>query len=158
MFFLRLLFFISLFLIISPNVSLSSKKIKFLVTKYDEVNIRNGPGINHLKLYKVFVKGYPVIILEEFENWFRIKDYKNREGWISSTQLEKKNYAILTSTSAKIFKFPNLKSKVTAIAKKDFVLKVIKCKKNWCNVFDDRKNVSGWTNKKNLWGLENHED
>jgi len=70
------------------------KKNIYLVTKYDEVNLRNGPGLNKLVLFKILKKGYPVKVLEEFESWYKIIDYQKREGWISKTQLIKTLYGI----------------------------------------------------------------
>ncbi|MBS91581.1 MAG: hypothetical protein CMM95_00815 [Rickettsiales bacterium] len=151
MFFLRSFLFILVFSTISPNDLLGSKKKKFLATRYNEVNVRIGPGINHLKLYKILIKGYPLKIIEEFENWFKIQDYKKREGWVSKTQLNKESFAIITKLSSNLHKFPNSKSKILAIAEKEFIFKIIKCKKKWCNV-SDTKEIKGWIKKKDLWG------
>ena len=34
-----------------------------MTTKYNEVNVRNGPGLNHLVIYKILIKGYPLKII-----------------------------------------------------------------------------------------------
>ena len=49
-----------------------------MTTKYNEVNVRNGPGLNHLKVYKIFRKGYPLKVTKEFENWKKVSDYRGR--------------------------------------------------------------------------------
>ena len=86
MIFLKFLSFILIFSI-TPNISLGLKKNKYLSTKYNEVNLRNGPGLNQLVLYKILIKGYPLEITEVYENWYKVIDYKKRVGWVSKTQL-----------------------------------------------------------------------
>ena len=121
------------------------------MTKYDEVNLRNGPGLNKLLLFKILKKGYPVKILEEFESWYKIIDYQKREGWISKSQLIKDLYGIVIK-KGRVYKFPNTESKQLAIVKEDYILKILKCKKEWCKIKDIK--VSGWIKKKSLWGID----
>ena len=78
MIFLKFLSFI-LIISITPNISLGLKKNKYLSTKYNEVNLRNGPGLNQLVLYKILIKGYPVEVTEVYENWYKVTDHK--KGW-----------------------------------------------------------------------------
>ena len=148
--FLKFLSFIIIF-IITPNISLGLKKNKYLSTKYNEVNLRNGPGLNQLILFKILAKGYPLEIKEEYENWYKVIDYKKRVGWVSKTQLSKTRYGILIKNNQKLFKFPNLNSKQLAIVKSDYILKILKCRKTWCKVED--KKLRGWMLKKSLWGF-----
>ena len=54
--FLKFLSIIFVF-IITPNDSSGLKKNKYLSTRYNEVNLRNGPGLNQLILYKILAKG-----------------------------------------------------------------------------------------------------
>ena len=149
--FFKFLSFILIF-IISPNVSLGFKKNKYLSTKYNEVNLRNGPGLNQLVLYKILKKGYPLKITEEYENWYKVVDFKKRVGWVSKTQLSDIKYGI-SIDNEKIYKFPNLSSKQLALVKSNYVFKIIKCKKQWCKVED--KEMSGWILKNSLWGVVN---
>ncbi len=149
--FLKFISFILIFSI-TPNKSLGLKKNKYLSTKYNEVNLRNGPGLNQLILYKILKKGYPFKILEEYDNWYKVIDYKERSGWISKTQLSEESYGIMIKDSEKLYKFPNLKSKQLAIVKSKYILKVIRCKVVWCKV--EGKTISGWISKKSLWGFD----
>ena len=47
--------------------------------------------------------------------------------------------------------FPNKDSKQIALVKSDYILEVIRCRKEWCKVED--KKVSGWIKKRSLWGF-----
>jgi len=70
---------------------LFASKIIFFSTKFNEVNVRNGPGLNHLLLYKILVKGYPLKEISEFENWKKVQDFSGRIGWISKSQLSRQS-------------------------------------------------------------------
>ena len=151
--FICLKFFIISFIlvIITFNGVDASKKNKYLTTRYNEVNVRNGPGLNNLILFKILKKGYPLLIIEKFENWYRVVDFNNNKGWISKTQLSNDSYVIIVK-SEKVLKFPNHNSKILAIAKINFILELEKCRKKWCKVKSDK--VKGWVPKKSLWGVD----
>jgi len=147
------LFFISFFLLsIAFNKVVASKKNKYLTTRYDEVNVRNGPGLNNIILFKILKKGYPLLIVEKFENWYRVIDFNDNKGWISKTQLSIDSYVIVIKDSEKILKFPNPNAKTLAFAKMSFILKLEKCRKKWCMVTSDK--IKGWLPKKSLWGVD----
>ncbi len=138
-------------LIITFNEVVASKKNKYLTTRYNEVNVRNGPGLNNLILFKILKKGYPLLIIEKFENWYRVIDFDDNKGWVSKTQLSSDSYVIVIKDSEKILKFPNYNSKVLAFVKNNFILKLDKCRKKWCMVTSEK--IKGWVPKKSLWGI-----
>ena len=61
---LKFLLIFSILLSITFNKVDASKKNKYLTTRYDEVNVRNGPGLNNLVLFKILKKGYPLLVIE----------------------------------------------------------------------------------------------
>ena len=114
--------------------------------------MRNGPGLNNLVLFKILKKGYPLLVIEKFENWYRVVDFNENKGWVSKTQLSNDAYVIMTKSSERILKFPNHDSKILAFAKMNFILKLEKCRKKWCKVTSDK--IKGWVPKESLWGVE----
>tara|TARA_B100000700_G_scaffold264858_1_gene302872 strand:+ start:94 stop:564 length:471 start_codon:yes stop_codon:yes gene_type:complete len=137
---------------ISPKCVDGFEKKKFLTTKYDEANIRNGPGLKNLIVYKILHKGYPLKIIGVFENWKKIEDFSGRTGWISNSQLSSDEFAIVTANKAYIHMFPDSTSKLTAEAHKGVILSIIKCKEKWCKIIG--KGHQGWIKKNILWGVE----
>ncbi len=121
-----------------------------MTTKYNEVNVRNGPGLNHLVIYKILIKGYPLQIISNFENWSKISDVNGIEGWISNSQLTGKKFVIITSNNEFLYKFPDIRSKKIAKVMKNLVLENKKCNANWC--FVKEKEIEGWVRKKGIWG------
>ena len=139
-----------IFINISPKIVSTEIKKNILTTKYNEVNLRNGPGLNHLIIYKILIKGYPLKVLEEFGNWRRIIDVNGISGWVSNSQLSEKKYSIVVSNEIYIYKFPDISSKKIAKVKKNLILKNEKCLKSWCLMKKDK--IEGWILKKHLWG------
>ena len=123
----------------------------FLTLRNDKVNLRQGPSFEYpIKLFykKKFL---PVLVLEKFENFRKIKDHENNTGWIHISQLSKKKAAIVIDDEAYIFSSNTIYSKPLAVSKNGKLLLVKKCKKNWCKI--SSKNIKGWIKKESLWGL-----
>lgn len=149
-------FFFSILLIfyfISYQCSSTEKK-KFLSTKFDEVNLRKGPGLQHFIIAKFLKKGVPVEVIDSFDNWVKIK-YLNKVGWMSKTQLTKKKYGMLNIDEETIYFFPTIKSKKKAIVKKNVIFIVEKCRQSWCKI--RIKKNTGWLKKNSIWGIDKNE-
>ena len=134
------------------NTCLAEKKKKMLTTKFNEVNVRNGPGLNHLKKFKILKKGYPLKIIDNFDNWKKVVDVNGNSGWVSNSQLSNNRYVIINSSEAYIYKFPLQNSKKIALVKGKKVLALNKCNQNWCQINDNK--INGWVMKKEIWGYE----
>ncbi len=130
--------------------NLFASKIIFYSTKFNEVNVRNGPGLNHLLIYKILTKGYPLKQISEFENWKKIQDYSGKVGWISKSQLSKQRFAITIVSAQYLYKFPRINSKKIALVKKESLLKITKENSDWLLVESDE--IKGWIPKESVWG------
>ncbi len=123
----------------------------FLTLRNDKVNLRQGPSFEYpIKLFykKKFL---PVLILDKFENFRKIRDHENNTGWIHISQLSKKKAAITIYDDTLIFKKPSIYSKPFAILKKGRLCKIHKCKDEWCKISVEE--YKGWIKKDVLWGL-----
>ena len=123
----------------------------YLTLRSDKVNLRQGPSFEHpIKLiYKK--KFLPVLILDKFENFRKIRDHENNTGWIHISQLSKKKAAITIDDNQLIFNKPSIYSKPFAILKKGRLCKIHKCKDEWCKISVEE--YKGWIKKDVLWGL-----
>ena len=63
----------------------------------------------------------------------------------------KKKAAIVTKDQIIMFSSPTVYSKPIVILKKGRLIKIIKCKSDWCKAKSDEYN--GWLKKESLWGL-----
>jgi SH3-like domain-containing protein len=133
------------------QTSAFSKDEYFLTLRYDIVNLRQGPSKDYP--VKIFYKKkfLPVLIQDKSDNYRKIKDHENNTGWIHLSQLSKKKAAIVTDDQLIMFNSPTVYSKPIVILKKGRLIKIIKCKSDWCKAKSDE--YKGWLQKENLWGL-----
>ena len=147
---LKKVFYLFLFISIFSN-TLSAEDEYFLTLRNDTVNLRQGPSLEYpIKLFykKKFL---PVLILDEFENFRKIRDHENNTGWIHISQLSKKKAAITIDDDQLIFNKPSIYSKPFAILKKGRLCKIHKCRDEWCKISVEK--YKGWVKKDILWGL-----
>ena len=123
----------------------------FLTLRNEQVNLRQGPSFNYpIKLFykKKFL---PVLIQDKSENFRKIRDHENNTGWVHVSQLSKKKAAITIENESILFSNPSVYSNPIAILKKGRLVKINKCKNNWCKIKSG--NFKGWLKKDSLWGL-----
>ena len=141
--------FFSLFLLFFQNAYSNDEYFRTL--RNDKVNLRQGPSFDYP--IKIFYKKkfLPVLILERSDNFRKIRDHENNTGWVHISQLSKKKAAIIIDDNSILFNDSTIYSNPVAILKKGRLVKINKCKDNWCKIKTDE--FKGWVKKENLWGL-----
>jgi SH3-like domain-containing protein len=144
-----IIFFFLIFFNFSETVR--AKDEYFRTLRYDEVNLRQGPGKDYP--IKIFYKKkfLPVLIQDTSYNFRKVKDHENNSGWIHVSQLTKKKAAIVTGLDLIMFKNSTIYSNPVAILKEGRLVKIDKCKNDWCKVRSGK--FKGWVKNSNLWGL-----
>ena len=142
------LIFFSFFLLFG---SIEAKEEYFLTLRYDEVNLRQGPGKDYP--IKIFYKKkfLPVKVQDSSDNFRKIKDHENNSGWIHISQLSKKKAAIVNNGDLIMFKNSTIYSNPVVILKEGRLVLVDKCKIDWCKVKSG--GFKGWIKSESLWGL-----
>ena len=135
------------------NISeiVQAKDEYFRTLRYSEVNLRQGPGKDYP--IKIFYKKkfLPVLIQDISDNFRKVRDHENNSGWIHVSQLTKKKAAIVTGQDLIMFKSSTIYSNPVAILKEGRLVKIDKCKNDWCKVRSGE--FKGWIKKVSLWGL-----
>ena len=141
--------FFSFFLLFFQNVYSSDEYFRTL--RNDKVNLRQGPSFDYP--IKIFYKKkfLPVLIQDQSDNFRKIRDHENNTGWVHISQLSKKKAAIVIDDNSILFNGSTIYSNPIAILKKGRLVKINKCKDNWCKIKTDE--FKGWVKKENLWGL-----
>ena len=141
---------ISFFNILLINDTPSSEKDYFLTLKYNRVKVRQGPSFEYPVKFIYKKKYLPIKIIDNKDNFRKITDLKNNNGWIHVSQLSKKKSAINIHNLSIIFKKPNIYSQPIARLEKGKIAIVKKCKEDWCKIITN--DYKGWIFKNYLWG------
>ena len=131
--------------------NLYSKDEYFRTLRNDIVNLRQGPSFDYP--IKIFYKKrfLPVLVQDSSGNFRKIRDHQNNSGWIHISQLSKKKATIVIDEELIMFSASTIYSNPVALIKKGRLLKIKKCKIEWCKVYSGEFN--GWVKKDSLWGL-----
>ncbi|MCO5063702.1 MAG: SH3 domain-containing protein [Rhizobiaceae bacterium] len=129
---------------------------RFVSLKSGRVNVRTGPGLNYAVEWLYLKAGLPMEILQEYDNWRRVRDSEGAEGWVNQSLLSGKRTAIVApwqkgkEINVNLLSEPDEKSSVVAILEPGVVGKIKTCNGLWCEATFDGN--SGWVRQTLIWG------
>ncbi|MEM9332727.1 MAG: SH3 domain-containing protein [Pseudomonadota bacterium] len=131
---------------------------RFVSLKAQRVNMRIGPGKQFKVAWLYLKKGLPVEIIQEYDNWRKVRDPEGNEGWILHSLLSGKRTAIVNPGErdkeagiADLRKDASEEADVMARIEPGVVTEVQACQEEWCLISADGE--SGYVAKKFLWGV-----
>ncbi len=154
---------LSFLLAVSAGVSAQSSSTgasgltvpRFVSLKSDRVNVRIGPSREHNIGWTFVQAGLPVEIIQEFENWRRIRDWEGKEGWVFHSLLSGRRTALVTPWEKSVRTPLRARSKSDADIVAELEPKVLaiveECAGGWCRVSGE--NYEGWMDQTRLFGV-----
>ena len=124
---------------------------RYVALKFDEANLRAGPGREYPVLWQYRTAGLPLLVDAEFGIWRKIVDHDGTAGWMHGSVLSLSRMALIKIDMAKIHDSPDPSSTVLALAERNALMELQSCPKSWCKV--KAANVSGWIKREAIWGL-----
>jgi len=124
---------------------------RFVSLKADEVNVRVGPGKQYPLKWTYVVSGVPVLIIAEWDNWRKIRDWEGQEGWVHSALLSAKRTVIVTGEKRTLYRRADAKSPPVVRLRPGIVAEVEDCNEGWCRV--EVRNYRGWLRRGDFWGV-----
>ena len=129
---------------------------RYVSLKSNDANIRVGPSKNYPIEIKYIKKNYPLKVLEEYEEWRKVEDFKNNIGWIHKSLISGTRTGIILSSDNKAIRLLNtLNGNVIGEIGEGNIVYLEKCKIDLCLVVAE--NFKGWMNKKYIWGVRKNE-
>ena len=131
----------------------------FVSTKDSKTNVRSGPSVDYPIIHVYIKANTPLIVLESYKEWYKVKDINNRTGWVYKNLLSKNKTAIITEDSVYIHTTANRLSKSVAEIKKNNFVKILTCQQyagEFCKVevlnIQSKTKIRGWVLKSAIWG------
>lgn len=120
--------------------------------------MRVGPGKQFQVAWKYVRKGLPMEIIQEYDNWRKVRDPEGSEGWILHSLLSGKRTVIINpgelnkaSGIVSLHRSGTQDAAVTAKLEPGVIASVVSCDDEWCRL--EANDFDGFADKKKLWGI-----
>ncbi|MFK0385413.1 MULTISPECIES: SH3 domain-containing protein [Rhizobium/Agrobacterium group] len=131
---------------------------RFVSLKSKRVNMRIGPSTDYAVSWMYMKSGMPVEIIQEYENWRRIRDADGTEGWVNQALLSGERTAVAAPWMRGKGKdvYVNMRrdpqSGAAVVAKLEPGVQVIikECNGDWCRA--EAGQANGWLSQGEIWG------
>ncbi len=129
---------------------------RFVSLKSGRVNSRIGPGLNYSVDWLYLKPGLPMEIIQEYDNWRRVRDADGAEGWINQSLLSGRRTAVAApwhkgkSARIDLLAEPDSGSRPVAILEPGVIGTIKRCTGEWCEMTFDGH--SGWIDQSLVWG------
>jgi SH3-like domain-containing protein len=129
---------------------------RFVSLKSGRVNSRIGPGVNYAVDWMYLKPGLPMEIIQEYDNWRRVRDPDGAEGWVNQSLLSGRRTAIAApwqkGKDAKInlLSDPDANSRTLAIDEPGVIGTIRSCNGEWCEMTFG--SYTGWIGQSLVWG------
>jgi len=127
---------------------------RFVSLKSNEVNVRAGPGTDYPMKWTFKRTGWPVEVVQEFDNWRRIRDSDGSEGWVYHSLLSSRRTALIApwrTDPVPLYAKADDQGRVAALLEPNVMADVESCDKTWCEVFGE--GWRGFISQKTLFGV-----
>lgn len=134
---------------------------RFVSLKSERVNMRVGPGKDYAVVWMYLKTGLPLEIIQEYDNWRRVRDADGTTGWIHGSLLSGTRTALATpwkkgqsDATISVYQQPRAGALTVALLQPGVVTELISCDGAWCEVEIDAngKDISGFASQADLWG------
>jgi SH3-like domain-containing protein len=125
---------------------------RWVSLKHDEVLGRKGPGKDYDGLWEYRVRGLPVQVVAETEEWRRICDPNGGAAWVHESEIDgRRTVMSLAAAPAPMLRTPSETGRVIGLLRPKSLASLDKCKGNWCQV--KAGGVRGWIATDQVWGV-----
>ena len=97
---------------------------RYVTLKFDEANLRAGPGREYPVLWQYRKAGLPLLVDAEFGIWRKVIDHDGTAGWMHGSVLSLRRMALVQNNMAKIHANPDETSNVNALAERLALMKL----------------------------------
>ncbi|MEO3386626.1 SH3 domain-containing protein [Mesorhizobium sp. CAU 1741] len=129
---------------------------RYVSLKSGRVNLRIGPGLNYPVDWLYLKSGVPMEIIQEYDNWRRVRDAEGAEGWINQSLLSGRRTAIAApwqrgkEAELLLRAEPDTTSRIVAKLEPGVIGTIKTCNGQWCEM--TFSGHSGWLSQTQIWG------
>jgi SH3-like domain-containing protein len=121
--------------------------------RFDDVNLRVGPGTRYPIDWVYHRRDLPVEILRELEDWRLVQDQDNVRGWVRAPALSPRRSVAVRDADQTLRAKPDDNADAVAILKPGVIARLRACAAGaaWCEV--EASTYRGWLKRSAIYGL-----
>lgn len=129
---------------------------RFVSLKSGRVNARIGPGVNYAVDWLYLKPGLPMEIIQEYDNWRKVRDPDGAESWINQALLSGKRTAVAApwqrgkDAQINLLDEPEENARAVAVIEPGVIGKINQCNGDWCQM--TFAGHTGWISQAVIWG------
>lgn len=131
---------------------------RFVSLKSARVNLRVGPSTDYAVSWLYLKAGLPVEVIQEYENWRRIRDADGTEGWVSQALLSGERTAVAapwmradgSGVYVNLRRDSSSSAQIVGKLEPGVIIALKECTGNWCRATVD--GLDGWVSQAEIWG------
>ena len=112
-------------------------------------NIRSGPSMEY-EVLRAVPTGFPLLVLEQQDEWSKVEDYRKRKGWVANRLLAESKTVILKRQKWNLYNVPGFNEEIAAEIDYGSVMQIEEVRGEWLKVIS-REGAEGWLLKKGVW-------
>lgn len=124
---------------------------RFVSLRSDDVNLRIGPGQSYPIEWVLTRKDMPVEIVEEFQNWRKIRLWQDTSGWVLDRMVTAERHVLVAGAVRILYRRPDRQSEVVARAEPGVLARLVACRGDWCEIAPG--GYQGWLKRGEVWGV-----
>ncbi|MEX2630258.1 MAG: SH3 domain-containing protein [Tistlia sp.] len=128
---------------------------RFVSLRAAEVNLRAGPGLQYPIEWVYRRPDLPVEVIDEFDNWRKLRDWEGTEGWVHSSMIQAKRTAQVLATGdggpRTLRRAPGTDAPAVATLQPEALGTLVGCDKGWCQLAFGA--FQGWLSQEAFFGV-----
>lgn len=132
---------------------------RFVSLRAEEVNLRAGPGMQYPIEWVYRRPDLPVEVIDEFDNWRKLRDWEGTEGWVHSSMIQAKRTAQVLATAdggaRTLRRAPAAEAPAVATLQPEALGVLIGCDAGWCQL--SFGGFEGWLQHEEFFGIHPNE-
>jgi SH3-like domain-containing protein len=131
---------------------------RFVSLKSGRVNMRVGPGTQYAVEWMYLKPGLPMEIIQEYDNWRRVRDADGAEGWINQALLSGRRTGIIApwfkgrnGAAIPLLAEAREGARQAAQVEPGAIGEVTTCNGTWCRM--SFGGHDGWMSQDLIWGV-----
>ena len=125
---------------------------RYVSLKFDKVNARGGPGDDYPLKWVYRVKGLPLQVVAETDEWRRVCDSDGSMSWVHRRTTDARRTVMrLQAQDLALRARPDDAAPETATLVGHAIADLKDCRGDWCRIAVQR--AKGWVRSSEVWGL-----